>query len=399
MFFVLLAACARPVPLPADSSGQGFVRPVPPEDFPDFRDDLDKSSLITAIRRSLNFLAGVPAGSVFPLGEFRLRREQLQETLESFRDYLEREKSKEPLREFLRREFDVYEALGGGGSRYGLMTAYFEPVLEGSRERGGDFQYPLYRPPDDLVRVDLGKFRTSLSGERLAGSGERLAGRMTNGELVPYYSREEIDQKRVLEGRGLEITWLKDPVDLFFLHVQGSGQILLKDGSLLRVGYAASNGRPYRSIGRLLLDEGKIPEEEMSLSALTEYLRRHPEEQTRILNYNESYIFFRVVADGPLGSLDQVLTAGRSVAVDPRLYPPGALAYLVSQKPVSGESGGEIAWEPMERFVLDQDSGGAIRGPGRLDLFWGSGADAGRLAGKMRHPVRVFFLLKKGSPP
>jgi len=220
---------------------------------------------------------------------------------------------------------------------------------------------------------------------------------MRNGELVPYYSREEIDQKRVLEGRGLEIAWLKDPVDLFFLHVQGSGQILLTDGSALRVGYAASNGRPYRSIGRLLLDEGKIPEGEMSLSALVEYLHRHPEEQTRILNHNESYIFFRVVADGPLGSLDQVLTPGRSVATDPRLYPPGALAYLVSRKPVPGAADGEIAWEPMERFVLNQDSGGAIRGPGRVDLFWGSGANAGRLAGKIRQPVRLFFLLKKGS--
>ena len=387
----LLAACAGTVSLPPSPRAEKWVRSVAAGDDPDFRDDLDKSSLVAAIQRSLKFLEGVPAGTEFPLGELRLKRESLQETLKAFRDYLEKDTSKEPVGDFLRREFDLYEAVGFSGRRDGLLTAYFEPVLEGSRVRGGEFQYPLYRPPPDLVRVDLGKFRAPFAGERLAG-------RLRNGELVPYYSRKEIDQERALEGKGLEIIWLKDPVDLFFLHVQGSGRILLRDGSSLRVGYAASNGRPYRSIGRLLQEEGKIREEEMSLSALTEYLRNHPEEQPRVLNYNESYVFFRIVDDGPLGSLDQVLTPGRSVATDPRLYPPGALAYLVSPKPGLGAAESSRVPEPIERFVLNQDSGGAIRGSGRVDLFWGSGENAGRTAGKIKQPVRLFFLIKKGPP-
>lgn len=386
---VLLSGCAPSGPVPPGSSGTPAVRRLDPGDFPEFRDDLHRSSLIAAINRSLDYLDRVPADHRFPLGGLRPSRARLAESLVLFRDYLEGKVARGvPLESFLRREFDVYEAPGPGAGSRGLLTGYFEPVLAGSRVRQGAFQYPLYRTPGDLVRVDLGRFRPDLAGDVLAG-------RVEKGELVPYYTREQIDQQGVLAGRGLELLWLDDPVDRFFLQVQGAGQIVFPDGSRIRVGYAAANGRPYRSIGRLLIEEGKIPRREMSLTVLEQYLHRHPEEQARILSYNKSYIFFRVVKEGPLGSLEEVLTPGRSIATDLRYYPAGALAYLIGEKPDRSAEGGEISRKPLERFVLNQDSGGAIRGAGRVDLFWGSGAAAGRLAGALRDRSRLFFLLRK----
>ena len=215
------------------------------------------------------------------------------------------------------------------------------------------------------------------------------------GNLVPYYSRREIDELGSLRGRGYEIAWVKNPIDFFFLHIQGSGILRLEDGRRLLVGYAGANGRPYRSIGRLLIDRGKIPQEEMSMQRLRRYLLDYPEEQNEIFFYNESYVFFRFSEEGPLGNIEVPLTPGRSIATDARLFPKGALAFIVTERPVLDAAGQLIGWQSFSRFVLNQDTGGAIRGPQRADLYFGSGFEAEAGAGYMNRPGKLYFLSLK----
>jgi membrane-bound lytic murein transglycosylase A len=252
-----------------------------------------------------------------------------------------------------------------------------------------EYAYPIYGKPADLIVTEQTALLPSLA--------EKVTGRLEGGNLVPYYSRREIDELGSLRGRGYEIAWVKNPIDLFFLHIQGSGILQLADGRRLLVGYAGANGRPYRSIGRLLIDRGKIPQEEMSMQRLRRYLLDYPEEQNEIFSYNESYVFFRFSQEGPLGNIEVPLTPGRSVATDARLFPKGALAFIVTERPVLDAMGQLVGWQPFSRFVLNQDTGGAIRGPQRADLYFGTGIEAEAGAGYMNRRGKLFFLTLKNS--
>jgi membrane-bound lytic murein transglycosylase A len=212
---------------------------------------------------------------------------------------------------------------------------------------------------------------------------------------VPYYSRREIDQLGVLRGRNLEIAWVKDPIDLFFLHIQGSGLLRMRDGGAITVGYAAQSGLPYRSIGRLLIDNGKVAREEMSMQRIRRYLTENPIEQDEVFAYNESYVFFRVLEGGPVGSLGVPISPGRSIATDSRLFPRAALALAQTDIPILGALGELAGWRKVTRFVLNQDTGGAIRGPQRADYYFGTGDEAGALAGYMNRQGRIYFLVLK----
>jgi membrane-bound lytic murein transglycosylase A len=238
------------------------------------------------------------------------------------------------------------------------------------------------------MKIDLAPFSPKYKGEKITG---RVAGKT----VVPYYNRNEIANSKVLEGRARKLAWIKDPVDLFFLQIQGSGKIYLDNGNTINVHYNDTNGHPYRSIGKLLLDEGKISREEMSMQKIREYLHSHPEEAENILNYNPSYVFFKIEKDGPLGCLNVKLTPGRSIALDRRIFPLPALTFVETQKPLINAAGQIHAWTNFGRFVLSQDTGGAIRGPGRADLYWGSGSYAEIAAGHMQHPGRLYFLILK----
>jgi membrane-bound lytic murein transglycosylase A len=215
---------------------------------------------------------------------------------------------------------------------------------------------------------------------------------------VPYYSRREICTDGRLDGRGEVICWAKDPVDVFFLQVQGSGRVRFDDGKETLVHFAGSNGRAFRSVGRLLVDEGRLPNEGVSMQAIRRYLGEHPEELEAVLNYNESYVFFEEVSEGPLGNIGVVLTSGRSIATDYKLFPGGALAFATARKPIV-EGGRIMRWEEFGRFVLNQDTGGVICGPGRVDFFWGSGPEAELAAGGMCERGRLYFLVKKRLLP
>ncbi|MGB0749920.1 MAG: murein transglycosylase A [Magnetospiraceae bacterium] len=263
----------------------------------------------------------------------------------------------------------------------GLFTGYFEPELRGSRTPGGAYTTPLYKRPPELVMVDLGQFRDSLRGQRIAGKVE-------NGRLKPFADREAIVAGD-LRQRGLELVWVDDPVAAFFLQIQGSGRVVLEDGSILRLGYDAQNGHAYTAIGRTLIDKGALTRENVSLQSIAAWLRAHPAEADTVMNSNQSYVFFReLTGPGPLGAQGLALTPGRSLAVDRRFIPLGAPIWLDTTDPLAPE-------KPLQRLMVTQDTGGAIKGPVRGDVFWGAGVDAENRAGVMKQPGRYFLLLPK----
>ena len=226
---------------------------------------------------------------------------------------------------------------------------------------------------------------------------KKIVGRAVGQTVVPYYDRKEVEKPDFLLNHTEPLAWVSDRVDLFFLHIQGSGKIILDNGNTMNVHYHVSNGRPYRSIGKLLIEQEKIERSKMSMQAIRSYLKNNPSELDAVLNYNPSYVFFKIEADGPFGSLEVKLTPGRSIALDWRLFPAAALAFMETKLPlVTGD--GEIQnWSDCSRFVLNQDTGGAIRGPGRADLFWGDGPYAELAAGHMQHNGKLYFLVLKSK--
>jgi membrane-bound lytic murein transglycosylase A len=353
-----------------------------------FRDDMDRDSLTLAIRRNLEYLDRLNPGTVFHYGPHDFTIQQVRESHEAFLDLLSKGLGEGQLSREIKKKFRVYRATGRVGDASVLFTGYYEPLYEGSLARDEPFKYPLYRPPDDLMKIDL-----SLFSDRF--KGESIVARIEGKKLQPYYSRYQIEAQKVLEGKDLEIAWLKDPLDVAFLHIQGSGRLRLSDGKELLVNYQASNGQPYRSIGRYMIEKGFVAREGMSMQGIRKYLTEHPEVLDEVLNSNPSYVFFRQVEKGPLGSLGILLTPGRSVALDPRIFPKGALGFISCQKPLVNDQGDIISWTQFSRFVLNQDSGGAIKGAGRADIFWGSGSYAELTAGHLQHEGELYILIKK----
>lgn len=283
-------------------------------------------------------------------------------------------------RAFLESEFAVYR-VGEAGAE-GLFTGYFEPEIPGSRARGGLYQTPLYKKPDDILSADLGAFSTKLKGQRILG-------RVEKGRFVPYHARADV-AAGALAGRGLELVWLADPVDGFFLEIQGSGRVRLAEGGAMRVGYAGKNGRPYRAIGRDLIERGEIRREDMSMQAIRAWLADHPGDAQAVMNLNRSVVFFQErTGPGPIGAAGTALTAGRSLAVDPKFVALGGLVYLDAPHP-------DPSAPPLRRLVVAEDVGGAVKGPIRGDLFWGTGAAAGEFAGRMASRGVYYLLAPKG---
>ncbi|MGE5305575.1 MAG: murein transglycosylase A [Alphaproteobacteria bacterium] len=351
-------------------------------------DDLDRESLRGAIRQSIVYLEKLPPDRIVGEQPRRITAQEVLNSLLSFERLLDRWNCRECWLREIQANFDLVPSSNDPAAETVLFTGYYQPVIEASLVPTDDYRYPIYGKPADLIVAEQVRLAPVMTAEKVFG-------RLEGENFIPYYSRREIDQRGILRGRGYEIAWVRNPVDLFFLHIQGSGILQLPDGRRLHVGYAAANGRAYRSIGRLLIDSGKVPQEEMSMQRLRRYFAEHSEEQYDIMAYNESYIFFRFLEDGPLGSLEVPLTPGRSIATDARLFPKGALAFAVAQKPVVDAAGQLTGWEPLSRFVVNQDSGGAIRGAQRADLYFGSGPEAGAAAGYMNRPGKLYFLLLK----
>ena len=288
-------------------------------------------------------------------------------------------------RAFLESAFRAFAVRDETNGPEGLFTGYYEPELRGSLTRGGRYTIPLHARPADLVTVDLGEFRPELRGQRVAGS-------VQNGALRPYAARDRINAG-ALDGRSDVLVWVDDPVDAFFLEIQGSGRVTLPDGRVLRLGFAAQNGHPYVAIGRTLIERGALTRENVSMQSIRAWLAANPREARAVMETNPSYVFFRVLeGDGPLGSEGVALTPGRSLAVDRTFLPMGVPMWLDAEDPLDPAA-------RLRRVVMAQDTGGAIRGVVRGDVFWGAGLDAAERAGRMRARGRYWLLLPASVSP
>lgn len=351
----------------------------------ELRDDGEPAALRAAIAESLEWLRTRPADQRFVFGPRQVTAAQLRAALERLSAGITDGMTAEAITARVLEHFEPMVSAGGEDGEV-LFTGYYEPTVEASLTRTAEYAVPIHGLPEDLLEVPLEQF-----AERFAA--ERVFGRLEGRKVVPYWTRGEIRTGR-LDGRALELAWAKDPVALFFMEVQGSGRLRLPDGSERRVGYAASNGRPYRSIGTLLIREGVIPKEQMSMQALRAWLAANPAQCGRVLDFNESYVFFRYLEGAAVGSLGRPVTPGRSIATDARLFPKGALAFIHTEHPVRGPDG-TVQWRPLSRFMLNQDTGGAIRGAGRVDVFWGGGPEAELAAGMMKQKGQLLFFVPR----
>ncbi|NLV24240.1 MAG: transglycosylase [Deltaproteobacteria bacterium] len=370
VLFLLLSSCVKAPPPPPDVPPRvEKIPPLAPVDWSEVAGWNDRSQdFLAPFQVFRNSCAALKTRS--PWREVCGRAEEL--TAES----------QEQARRFFESFFRPHQVRNEDGNIEGLMTGYYVPDLVGRRHPTARFRHPLYRVPDDLLTIDLGEFRKDLQGLRLRG---RLDGK----KIIPYWVRSQIDgpQKPLL---GQELFWVEDPVDLFFLHIQGSGRILLENGATVMVGYAEQNGHAYRSIGKLLIDSKEMTREQMSMQNIRAWARRNPDKTLQLLGENPRYIFFRELPprfQTPPGSLGIPLTPRLSLAVDPSVIPLGAPVMVATLWP--GHGG------PLNKLMLAQDTGGAIKGPVRGDFFWGMGDAAGQLAGRMKEKCRFWVLLPR----
>jgi len=388
IYIIGLCGCYPSLKEAAQRPEQALI-PVKKYLYPEFHDDMDLGTLIKAIKMNLEYLDRLDPEYIFFYGPHKFTCRQVRESQETFLKLILNVHEPEQLNREIKKNFHIYKAAGRVGNRHVLFTGYFEPIFEASLRPDEGFKYPVYSLPDNLMKIDLSLFNEKFKDENIIG-------RIEGNNVLPYYSRKQIEVEKVLNNKNLEIAWLKDPVDVAFLHIQGSGRLKLPDGNIISVGYAASNGRPYRSIGRYMLDKGYMSREEMSMQGIRGYLLGHPEVIDEVLNYNPSYVFFRILdSDGPLGNIDVPLTAGRSIALDSRIFPKGAICFLTCEKPVINSNGEIESWTKFSRFVMNQDTGGAIKGAGRADIFWGSDQYAELAAGHMNHDGELYILIKK----
>jgi len=292
------------------------------------------------------------------------------------------------VRGFFEAFFLPYQVINQDGSDTGLVTGYYEPLLRGARQRSGTYQTPLYGVPDDLLTIDLGSVYPQLQGMRLRG-------RVVGNKVLPYFSRADLERAKPLAGK--ELLWVDDPVEAFFLQVQGSGRVRLAGSNeTVRVAYADQNGYPYQSIGRYLVDQGELKLEQASAQGIKAWAAANPARRQNLLDVNPSYVFFREekIVDpskGPKGALGVALTPQRSIAIDARFVPLGAPVFIATTEPNSNAK--------LQRLMLAQDTGGAIKGAVRADFFWGFGAPAGEKAGRMKQRGQMWLLWPKMSTP
>ena len=303
---------------------------------------------------------------------------------------------------YLTDQFNVYSATNQDGSDTGLITGYYEPILNGSRKQSSQYPYPLYREPNDLITVELANIHPELKFKRLRGrlandqlNNQKVFDQETNNQrasgqkLIPYLTRAEIETNpSPLAGN--ELLWIDDIIDIFFLQIQGSGLVNLEVGGQVHVGYANQNGHAYNSIGKLLIQRGELNSDQASMQGIKNWARNHKAQLHDLLNANPSYVFFRELPaglSGPLGAQGVPITAQRSMAIDPKYVPLGALMFLSTTQPNSATS--------LKRLMVAQDTGGAIKGGVRADYFWGAGEDAGAKAGAMKQQGKIWVFLPK----
>lgn len=346
-----------------------------------WEDDQDYEGMSLAVQESIRYYSRLSPSRRFNYGGTFYSPEEMTVSLTLFLNIIRSFQGEERMKH-LREKFLFFESRNIHGDAF--FTGYYEPVLDGGHEPTGELRTPVYATPEDLVEADLGQFREQWKNETIYG---RIEGK----RFIPYDSREEIMYKESLKDRAEPLAYVNE-IELFFLQIQGSGLIRFPDGSLTRINYASQNGLPYRAIGKFLKD--RIPADEMSMQSIKAYLYENPDNVRKILSYNPSYTFFRKVDQGPLGDIEVPLTPGRSIAMDRRSVPRGGLAFIETKIPVF-KNKNIMEWKSLKRFVLVQDTGGAIRDHGRVDIFFGNGEDAEMIAGHMKQNGRTFLIVAR----
>lgn len=350
--------------------------PSPP---PELHDDRDVFTLINALDQSLRYFDKLPSSATARFGTEILTVQELRNSVAEFRDKVRLFGLTPGLFNYVKEHFVFLKT----GAESALITGYYEAKLRGSRTKSNEYRFPLYAKPPDLV--SRGPVSTKLT-----------AGRLTErGELVPYYTRREIDFEGKLAGKGLELLWIDNLIDVVFLQIQGSGIVTLPDGKTVRINYADRNGHGYRPIGKYLIEQGHLTKEEVSMQTIRAFLNKHPELHEEVFSYDPSYVFFRIVDEGPIGSIGVPLTPYRSIAVDQSLFPRGMPGVLQAKKPIFAPDGSIERWESFTRFIVSQDTGGAIRGADHIDLFTGYGRESEEVAGEMKGQGVFYFFRKK----
>ena len=355
-----------------------------PARIPDFRPAFgNRAGLERSIDNSLEYFDHPSSKGFFPY--LTITHDQAVQSLKQFKEVLKAAASPDDLQRRIVADFDVYESVGCDYKGTVLFTGYCTPIYDASRTPGAVFRYPLYKLPPDLVKDDR---------------GQALGRKTESGVIVPYYTRAEIQLGDRLKGQ--ELIYLKDPLEAYLVHVQGSAKLRMPDGSFLEVGYAGKNGRDYRSLREMLVEAGKIDRDTASLASIREYFRNNPKDVEAFLLRNDSFIFFTERPGGPYGSLNVPVSEYASLATDknqlPEVYPRGCIAFIQTKLPfVNKARAGKVEMLPYSGFAMDQDNGGAIRSAGRADLYLGVGPDAEMLAGHTMNEGKIFYIFVKPS--
>lgn len=369
-----------PAPPEPEDSAQEAAQP--------WIDDMSRASLKEAIYKQLSVMEYTDLTRRVRIGPRQVTRQHLVDTLHAFMDLLEQDISDEEFNRRLNEQFEVITAGYHRAERPVVFTGYYTPIIPARWEKTQDFIFPLYQKPEWYPET-----RAALNpqGTPRLDPGYHL----TQINDRPLLTREDIDGDQALSNQQLELAWLKDDLERYFLHIQGSGYLAFPDGTLQAVQYMGSNHFPYRSIGKQMIEDGVIEISQGSMQGMKQYFRDHPEDINKYLFRNNRYIFFQMSSSSPRGSGGAELVAGRSIATDKSLYPAGGLAYITVEKPILNDELEITGWQKVSRFVIDQDTGSAIKGPGRVDLYFGVGEPAGAAAGHYKRTGNMTYLLKK----
>lgn len=349
------------------------LRKIPPERYPDFTPGLlDRAGLREAITHSLGYLAKPSSERYYPYGDIAHAR--VVRSLERFAEMLDQGMTADEINAVLHRDFDVYQSVGCDDAGTVLFTGYYCPIFDARLERDAKYRYPLYRLPPDLVKD---------------AEGTTLGTRQPDGTVTPgYATRRQLEDGRTLDG--WEIAWLADPFEAYVVTVQGSAKLRLEDGGIYEIGYAGNNGHTYTPIAERMVADGAMKRGEVSLPRLREYFRRHPERVYEYAWENDRYVFFQPAPGGPFGSLNTPVTLKRTIATDKSVFPRAGLAFADTKIPVRTAEG--IGFGPFQAFVLDQDTGGAIRAAGRCDIYMGIGPEAEAIAGRTMAEGELYYV-------
>ena len=363
------------------------------KDYPSFIDKDERKSLLKALKLNETYLKNTKKNTEYDFAGKKITAADLAETNAALKQIIEENEDTEKIAALIKEKFEVYQMSGTNSDGIVTFTSYYEPTTEASLSKEGEYKYPMYAKPDDLITVQLENFNPKFNGETING---RIEGR----KLIPYYTRDEIDFQGKFKGRGLEIAWFKNLPDLMDLHIQGSGRLALPDGREIKALFAATNGLKFKGWLSAMIEQGLIPKEGISHEKGKEYLKKHPEKTRQVMAANPRYTFFKLYGisdpdEGPFGTYGYPLTGWRSVAADISLYPLGAACFLTAPMPDVDNDGNYKGMKDDARFVFVQDTGGAIKGSNRIDFFAGNGKKSRTFAFKVMNKGKLYMLLLK----